>query len=1033
MSYDPKAVEPAVRAFWAQNKVYEKAKKKVAGKTSFYFLDGPPYTSGKVHLGTSWNKSLKDMFLRFKRMSGFDVWDRAGYDMHGLPTENNVRKKLKLFTKKEIENYGLAKFNDECEKFCVDMMHVMNKTFTDLGIWMDFEHAYQPISREYISGEWFLIKSAHDKKRLYEGLRTMSWCPSCQTNLAKHELEYATVTDESIFVKLKVKDKSNEYLIIWTTTPWTIPMNLAVMVNPEIDYVRANVEGEVWIMAKALAGTLVSAVAEKKMSILEEFKGETLEGLEYTHPFADTIHDYKEMKVKHPKLHTVILSQEYVDTSAGSGLVHCAPGCGPEDYEVGYRNGLPAWNVVDERGSFPQSMKEFAGFIAKKDDSKFIDALKKRNAIIATTKVSHDYGHCQRCHHAIIFRTSKQWFFKVEDLKEQMIEANKNVKWVPQAAFNAFDSWLKNLRDNSITKQNFWGTPVPIWKCSQCDKHDVYGSLDELEAKTKVKVTKLHRPWIDEVTYACSCGGTKKRIPDVLDVWVDAGTASWNCLDYPQKKDLFNKMFPADFILEGKDQIRGWFNLLMIASMLCFNKPSFKAVYMHGFINDSQGRKMSKSLGNQIEPEEVVSVYGADTLRYFQTGSAAPGIDQSYNPEDVKLKYKNLVVLWNVHNFLIEMAKDAPESKAGADVPEHYILSKLNTTIQAVTRAFDEYRLNEVPWLIEELYLELSRTYIQLVRDKANSEDKGIVIATIKRVLLDTIAMLAPVAPFIAEQMYQNLKEAFNLKAESVHLLDWPKCNAKEINTKLEQQFKIAGNIMQAALYAREKIKLGVRWPVKGIVVLTVNPDVKLAIVGLGEVIKSQVNIKDIKVQEALPEVKEEVHINSANIGKAFKQHAPAVMKALQSTKLSDIAKQLRTGAYILKIGETEFRLTQDHFTFVRTMPDHLVEVPFSDGIVYLDKESNKELEAEGFMREVMRRIQEARKKAGLEKQDKIDLHLEVSDDVREMLKDWHAVIAEKVNAKMLKVDVSPPSKQHKNRSSEELKGEIFSIHFDVV
>lgn len=1033
MSYDPKAVEPAVLAFWSKNKIYEKAKKKVAGKTSFYFLDGPPYTSGKVHLGTSWNKSLKDMFVRFKRMSGFDVWDRAGYDMHGLPTENNIRKKLKLFTKKDIENYGIGKYNAECEKFCVDMMHVMNKTFKDLGVWLDFDNAYQPISREYVNGEWFLIKSAHDKKRLYEGLRTMAWCATCQTNMAKHELEYATVTDESIFVKLKVKGKQNEFLIIWTTTPWTIPLNLAVMVNPELDYLKANVEGETWIMAKALAGPLVHGVAEKKMSVIEEFKGATLEGLEYEHPFADVIPAYADMKKTAPKLHTVLLSSEYVDTSAGSGLVHCAPGCGPEDYEVGHRNGLPAWNVVDERGAFPASMKEFAGWLAKKDDSKFIEALKKRHAIIATTKVEHEYGHCQRCHNPIIFRTTKQWFFKVEDLKSHMIEANKNVKWVPQAAFNAFDSWLKNLRDNSITKQNYWGTPAPIWMCANCHKYDVFGTLEEIEAKAKQKAKNVHRPWIDELTYACECGGTKQRIPDILDVWVDAGTASWNCLDYPAKKDLFNKLFPADFILEGKDQIRGWFNLLMIASMLCFNKPSFKAVYMHGFINDALGRKMSKSLGNQIEPDEVVKTYGADTLRYYQIGSAVPGVDQAYNQEDVKLKYKNLVVLWNVHNFLIELAKDAPDTTAKPDTPEHYIISKLNTTIQAVTRAFEEYRLNDVPWLIEELYLELSRTYIQLVRDKAAGEDKGVVVSTIKRVLLDCITMLAPVAPFVAEQMYQDLKEAFSLKAESVHLLDWPKFNAKEMNAKLEQQFKIAGDVMQAALYAREKIKLGVRWPVKGIVVLTVNPDVKLAVVALMDVIKSQVNLKDIKIQESLPEVKEEVHINSGNIGKAFKQHAPAVMKSLQSTKLADIAKQLRTGTYNLKIGETEFRLTQDHFTFVRSVPAHLVEVPFSDGIVYLDKETSKELEAEGFMREVTRRIQEARKKAGLEKQDKIDLHVEVSDDVQEMLKEWEAVIADKVNAKSIKIDVNPPSKQHKNRSTEELKGEIFSIHFDVV
>ena len=487
MSYDPKAVELAVRAFWDTHKIYAKAKDKVKGKTPFYFLDGPPYTSGKVHLGTSWNKTLKDMFLRHKRMSGIDVWDRAGYDMHGLPTENKVRQKFNVKNKKDIENFGIAKFNDECEKWCVDMMHVMNKTFTELGVWMDFENAYQPITRQYINGEWFLIKKAHDGKRLYQGLKTTPWCSHCQTNFAKHDLEYATVTDDSIFVKLQVKNKPKEFLIIWTTTPWTIPLNLAVMVNPEIDYVKADVEGEVWVMAKALAGALVNAVAEKQMKILEEFKGQTLVGVEYIHPFSDVIKEYAELKKKHVKVHTVIASTEYVDTSVGSGLVHCAPGCGPEDYEVGHKNGLPAWNVVDERGLFPATMHEFAGLQAKKDDAKFTEALKKRNAIIASTKVQHEYGHCNRCHNPIIFRTTNQWFFRIEDLKEQMLEENKKITWVPDSAFNAFESWLKNLRDNSISRQNFWGTPMPIWMCDACKKYDVFGTVEAVEAKAKKK------------------------------------------------------------------------------------------------------------------------------------------------------------------------------------------------------------------------------------------------------------------------------------------------------------------------------------------------------------------------------------------------------------------------------------------------------------------------------------------------------------------------------------------------------------------
>ena len=1040
-SYDPKAVEPAVLAFWERNKTYLKAKEKVAGKKSFYFLDGPPYTNGKVHLGTSLNKALKDMVLRQKRMIGIDVWDRAGWDMHGLPTENVVRKKFGVFLAKDIENFGVAKFTEECERFGIEMMHQMTATFKRLGVWMDFDNAYKPITREFISGEWFLAKKAHEQKRLYEGLRTMPWCAHCQTNMAKHELEYATVTDNSIFVKLPVKGKKNEFIIIWTTTPWTIPLNLAVMVNPELDYVRVQVEKETWILAKALAGVVVTAVAEKQMKILEEFKGEKLEGLEYEHPFADVIKDYAELKKKAKKLHTIVLSSEYVDTSAGSGLVHCAPGCGPEDYEVGHRNGLPAWNVVDERGKFPDSWAEFGGLHAKKDDDKFIEALKKRNALIATTKVEHEYAHCQRCHNPIIFRTTKQWFFKVEDLKDQMVEANKKIMWVPDAAFNAFDSWLKNLRDNSITKQNFWGTPVPIWKCQKCHKYDVFGSVDELEKTAKKKVTKLHRPWIDEITYTCSCGGTRHRIPDIFDVWVDAGTGAWNCLDYPKREDLFKKLYPADFILEGKDQIRGWFNLLMVASILAFGKPSFKAVYMHGFIQDALGRKMSKSLGNYIEPSEVVDQYGADTLRYYQIGASLPGLDQNYNGEDVKLKYKNLLVLWNVHNYVIDMAKLLNVTKVpkpeNLDVPEKYILSKLNTTIKDVTKAFDAYRLNEVPWLIEDLYLELSRTYIQLVRDKASTgtdEDKLAVLSTLYRVLLDTIVLLAPVAPFITEQMFQNLKLAFNLKDESVHMLHWPSFVEKEIDSTLEKHFRITGNVMQAALFAREKIKLGVRWPVKGIVVVTTNQEVKDAVKNLSDVIKTQTNVKEVHVQETLPEVKEEVHVHSGILGKDFKQNAPAIIDALKRANVAQIYNDVKSkGHHDLKVGGNSVKLTAQHFQATRAVPAHLIEVPFTNGIVYLDKEITDELEAEGYAREVTRRIQDARKKAGLEKKDLIDLHIEAQPSLQEMLVKWKDSVKEKVNAKSLHIELLPPGKKHTHRSTEQVKDEIFSLHFDVV
>ena len=471
--------EPAILAFWNKKKIYKKAKDKNISKgkkdikpgKKYYFLDGPPYTSGKVHIGTAWNKSLKDCFLRYKRMCGVDVWDRAGYDMHGLPTEHATEKKLNLHGKEDIDRFGVGRFIEECRALCMENMELMNRDFERLGVWMDFKGAYQSAKDEFIEGEWWLIKKAHENNRLYEGKKTIHWCASCATALAKHELEYQNITDDSIFVKFRVTGSANEYLVIWTTTPWTLAFNLAVMVNPELDYVRCEVEGsggkERWILAKALAGPVVQAVADKTLRILEEFKGKKLGGLKYDHPWLSAIPALKEAKEQNGKVHSVVLSKEYVDVSAGSGLVHCAPGCGPEDYEVGHREGLPAFNTLDEQGRFPDSMGAFRGVMAKKDDRKFVQSLRDSGSLIASTPVEHDYAHCWRCKEPVVFRTTNQWFFRVEDLKENMRELNKEVHWMPDwAGSRQFDSWLDNLRDNSITKPRYWGTPLPVWKCS---------------------------------------------------------------------------------------------------------------------------------------------------------------------------------------------------------------------------------------------------------------------------------------------------------------------------------------------------------------------------------------------------------------------------------------------------------------------------------------------------------------------------------------------------------------------------------------
>ncbi len=1042
-NYEATKLEPEILEFWKKNNIYEKAKQKNSGKQKFYFLDGPPYTSGKVHLGTAWNKSLKDCVLRYKRMQGFDVWDRAGYDMHGMPTEQAVEKKLGLKHKDEIPVYGVANFVNACREFAISNMLSMNADFKRIGAWMDFDNPYQSVQNTFMEGEWWLIKKAHQNGRMYEGERTMHWCATCATALAKHELEYENVTDDSIFVKFPVIKKHNEFLIVWTTTPWTIPFNLGVMVNPNLDYIKAKVDNEVWIVAKELAPSLISGVAKKRYKILEEFKGDKLVGLGYTHPFEKETPQFKELKKRHSMVHTVVPSEEYVDINQGSGLVHMAPGCGPEDYEVGHRNNIPPFNTLTERGVFDETISIFKGMTAKKDDKKITEEIKKKRLLIAKTRIKHDYAHCWRCKNPVIYRTTQQWFFRIEDLKDTMRELNKGIKWVPDfAGSRNFDNWLANLRDNGITRQRYWGTPLPVWKCKKCKDFVVIGSIDELKKLAGRIPDDLHKPWIDEVIMKCSCGGTKERIPDILDVWIDAGSASWNCLDFPRRKDFFEKLYPADFILEGIDQIRGWFNLLFVASMVAMNNASFKAVYMHGFINDAQGRKMSKSLGNYILPQEVVMDYGADTLRYYMIGGTSPGVDINYNFDDMKVKHKNLMVFWNLHKYLIEMAKILkvnpielnPEHQK-LDIEEYYIFSRLHSTIREATEICEGYRLNETPWVVEELFLDLSRTYIQLTRDKASmggDAEKKVVIYALFNVLLDGLKMFAPIAPFITEGMYQNIRHEFKLKTESIHLFDWPKFNKEMIDKELEEQMQIVSEIVQSALSVRERINLGIRWPLKEIVIASQDSKIMNVAERLKNVIKKQINVKEVEAKASMPNVKVKIKTDYSKLGPDFGDKVPKIIAQLTIDSPETVLKHIQEdGHYTVQVDGDTLNISKEHLIVTRQVPAPYEEGTFKHGFVYLSKEATEELEAEGFAREIMRRVQALRKKAGLQKSDIISLFIKTDNELKEMLKEWNLVIKEKVGASQFRVSELEPSKKHSFVSREKVKAREFEIFLD--
>jgi isoleucyl-tRNA synthetase len=932
---DFKKIEEEVLEFWEKEKIYEKVKKRGEGKKKFYFLQGPPYTSGKIHIGQAWNNSLKDMIMRHKRMRGFDVWDRGGYDMHGLPTENAVQKKLGLKTKEEIEEMGVDKFVKECISFSNEYSGYMNEDLWKIGVWMDHRGAYKPITKDYIGGEWAFFKAAWEQGRLYKGKKVMHWDAETETSLAKHELEYKEIKDTSIFLKFKRKD-ADEYFLIWTTTPWTIPYNLAIMVNPGLDYVRIkNEDGENWIVAKALVSGLMNMIVGKKYEVLETFKGKKLDGIEYEHFLRDEI-NYKKMKADWPRVHTVLLSKEYVDISAGTGLVHCAPGCGPEDQEVGKKYGIDAFNTLNEMGEF-ENVGKFTGWVAKKDDDKFIEEFKERGVLLGTTEVEHEYPHSWRSHQPVVFRTTEQWFLRTEDLIKTLLKYNKKVSWVPAMSGKNYDRWAENLKDNGVTRQRFWGCPVPIWvNVLKPEDYFVVGSVEELEELTGKKFNdlNLHKPWIDEIVIEKD-GNKYERIEDVADVWIDSGTASWNCL-YNQE-DLIKRYFPADLVLEATEQTRLWFSLLQICSAVMFGKGCYKNVYTHGMILDFQGTKMSKSLGNIISPYEVIDKYSADIMRNYLIGQTA-GENMNFSWEDIKVKQRNLIMFGNIANYILDLeGLGLKRGEAGKE--EKWILSKYNSTLKKVTKLLDEYRLDEVVREIEELYISLSRDYIKLVRDKAN--ENSAVLETVKKVYLGVLKMFSIVCPFISEHLFRKLGQ----REKSVHLCKWEKYDEKKIDSGLEEKFRAMFEVIEKGLGVRDKEQIGLRWPLAG---ARVNCDSDLS--GVEEIIARQLNVKRVELDS----------------GKGV--------------------------------------------------------------MVKLNLETTLELEAEGFARELARKVQAERKKAGLKKGEMIELKVRVNSDVAEMLETHLECLKERTNSSSLEfVDDKTSSK---SRISFDIRGKKFDVFF---
>ncbi len=930
--YDTQEIEKEILDFWKKKAIYKKSRIKNAKGKPFYMMDGPPYATGHIHMGTALNKILKDIAMRSHRLQGFDVFDRVGYDTHGVPIEFQIEKEIGSKSKKDIEKYGAKKFIDKCKKFATRFIDVMSDEFKNLGVWMDFKNPYLTLDESYVETIWDCFKVADKKDLLYLGKYPIHICPRCETAVAYNEIEYNKQEDTSVFVKFPLKSqRDNVFLIIWTTTPWTLPANTGVMVNPNFDYQEIKVKNERWIISKKLVPKIMKEVG-LDYDVKKTFKGKDMQSWEYQNPLS------KNLKLNLKNAYRVVLSSRYVNLEEGTGLVHCAPGHGKEDYEVGKKYKLDAPSPVNINGLLTEEAGKYANKKARVVDEEIIRDLEKDNCLVHKIKYKHDYPLCWRCKSSLLMVSQPQWFLKISKIHSKLLKENMNTNWIPSWMRLRMKSWLEGISDWPVSRKRYWGTPLPIWICDKCNKKIVIGSKAELK-KLGGKVGGVHKPEIDAVKFKCKCGGIMKRVEDVLDVWFDSGVSSWAALDKKQIK----KFWPANLNLEGKDQVRGWWNSQFILSEIKFNKKPFENILVHGMVLDLGKRKMSKSIGNIVSPKDMIEKYGRDNLRYYFAKSSK-GEDFAFDESEFKDIHTFFRVLTNVNSFINQLDNQHSNLK----IEDKWIKSRFNSFVKEIQENYDKFRYPEIIESIERfLIFDLSKTYIKIIRDRADETYN--VLNEIRR---DLLKLLAPITPFITEKIWQDLKEKKIVKEESVHLSNWSKFDGRFINKKLEKDFDVVLQVIELGLAERDKSKIGLKWPLKKAVVSIKEPINK----ELQEIILNQLNIKSLEFKKS----------NKVN--------------------------------------------------------------------VKLDIKLTPELEAEGYAREISRKVQAARKKARFVKKDKIKLGLVLDDELKELLSVYPKILLLiKNRTNSTEVFINPEDKNYKNKSNEKIKEKSVGILFSKI
>jgi isoleucyl-tRNA synthetase len=1031
--YSPREVEGKIQKFWLEGDIFKKSIEQKKNCKPYIFLEGPPTANGMPHPGHVLTRVMKDLVLRYQTMNGHYIERKAGWDTHGLPVEIEVEKQLGLEDKQGIEKYGIAKFNEACKKSTLKYERAWVDMTRRIAFWLDMDNPYITFKNEYIESVWWSLKQAWEKKLLYKGHKVVPYCPRCGTALSAHEIAqgYKTIEEPSIFVKFKLKNE-DAYFLAWTTTPWTLISNVALAVHPDETYIKIRYNGQTLILAEARAGALLKG---QEYELMDSFPGKKLENVEYEPLFKYAKPDKKAWYV---------VIADFVTMEEGTGIVHIAPAFGEDDYNVGKKYDLPVVQLVKLDGTFPDEVTLWKGQFVKDADPSITEYLQEKGLLEGTRSHTHEYPFCWRCDSPLIYYAMESWFIAMSKVQKSLVKNNDQINWYPKHLQQGrFGDFIRDVKDWSLSRDRYWGTPLPIWTCSneKCGNTVCVGSVDELKrlSESFPDDFDLHKPFVDELVLKCpKCKSKMKREKEVIDCWYDSGSAFFAQWHYPfENKEKFKSNYPVDFISEALDQTRGWFYSLLAISTFLFDKPTYKNVLTLGLVLDKDNQKMSKSKQNYVDPNIILDHEGADALRWYLISTNAPWMSTRFYEEAVKDTLgKFILTLWNSYNFFTTYAsldkfdpKKDTVPKNRRQLLDKWVMSRFNKTISETRKYVGTFEIHKAARAIENFVIEdFSNWYLRRSRKRLwveeDTEDKLSGYSTMYDIFLGLSKILAPFIPFITEEIYLNLRT--DDMPESVHLCDYLKPDEKQVDEELEKGMEQIRKLVEIGRALRSKTGIKVRCPLHSATIVC-SKEIENSLKDLLDLLNEEINVKNISfARDTTQFMTKAVKPNYSRIGPKLKEKAKIFTEKIESLDKNKLYEELmKNKKIVLDLKGEKIQFTKEDFEIVEKEKEHFARDGVEGMTLFLDTTITPELEAEGFAREIVRRIQSMRKELDLNVEDKISTEIKVDSEQKKALKQWEDYIKKETRSKKITYVDKPAGKLVKKWEIDELEAEI--------